>query len=646
MRLTAAQYIILAVFLFLTYGLWRLQVAQSDMYASLAEKNRIRNVPILAPRGKILDRQGRIIVDNYPSFTALLMRDSSRDLNEDVELIASGLHLDPKDVRDRIRKFTGMPQYQPIYLKDDITPDELAFIEAHRNELPELDTIMAHRRLYPRNGFLAHLIGYVGEVSEQMLNQARWELYDPGDVVGKSGVELEYNNSLMGKNGSRQVLVNSRGKEMGQLEEKPAESGKELKLTVDIDLQIAAEQAIADGNGAVVAMDPRTGDILAMVSRPTFDPNDFAVRISRDQWNKLVNDENHPLLNKAIQAQLAPGSVFKIIMAVAGMEEGIAEDLKVNCTGGGVFYGRYFNCWVKSAHKPVHGITDISKGIYQSCDVFFYTLGEKLGIGRIAKYATELGLGQKTGIDLPQEATGVMPSEEWKIRNFKQKWYAGETISVSIGQGAVATTPIQLARAIGAIASDGRMRRPHVTSPTDLPPGIVPASDQPDEVHIPIDPKNWEVITDAMANVVTPIGTANSAHLQGIDFAGKTGSAQLISNSGKAKLGAAQQSKFKDNGWFVGVTPRRNPDIVVCVLLQEGEHGYLAARAASQVIKAFVDKQRRQPTKVASTGEAEVGAVWSTPQPGDQDGTLHAGHFALKLPKKPLPLAAAAPGVR
>lgn len=646
MRLTAAQYIVLAVFLFLTYGLWRLQVAQSDMYASLAEKNRIRNVPILAPRGKILDRQGRVIVDNYPSFTALLMRDSSRDLSEDVELIASGLHLDPKEVRDRIRKFTGMPQYQPIYLKDDITPDELAFIEAHRNELPELDTIMAHRRLYPRNGFLAHLIGYVGEVSEQMLNQPRWELYDPGDVVGKSGVELEYNNSLMGKNGSRQVLVNSRGKEMGQLEEKPAESGKELKLTIDIDLQIAAEQAIAEGNGAVVAMDPRNGDILAMVSRPTFDPNDFAVRISRDQWNKLVNDENHPLLNKAIQAQLAPGSVFKIIMAVAGMEEGIAEDLKVNCTGGGVFYGRYFNCWVKSAHKPVHGVTDISKGIYQSCDVFFYTLGEKLGIGRIAKYATELGLGQKTGIDLPQEATGVMPSEEWKIRNFKQKWYAGETISVSIGQGAVATTPIQLARAIGAIASDGRMRRPHVTSPTDLPPGVIPASDQPEEAHIPIDPKNWEIITDAMANVVAPIGTANSAHLQGIDFAGKTGSAQLISNSGKAKLGAAQQSKFKDNGWFVGVTPRRNPEIVVCVLLQEGEHGYLAARAASQVIKAFVDKQRRQPTKVASTGEAEVGAVWNTPQPGDEDGTLHAGHFALNLPKKPLPIAAAAPGVR
>src|SRR5690349_2477757 len=239
LRLTASQYIILGIFLILAYGLWRLQVMQSDYYALAAERNRIRNVPVLAPRGKIIDREGRIIVDNYPSFTALLLRDSTRDLNADAELIALGLHMDVKDVRERIRKFAGVPQYQPIYLKDDITPDELAFVEAHRNELPELDTIMAHRRLYPKNGFMAHLIGYVGEVSEQMLNQPRWELNNPGDVVGQSGVELQYNNMLMGKNGQRQVLVNSRGKEVGELAEKPAISGKQLKLTVDIDLQIA-----------------------------------------------------------------------------------------------------------------------------------------------------------------------------------------------------------------------------------------------------------------------------------------------------------------------------------------------------------------------------------------------------------------------
>jgi penicillin-binding protein 2 len=647
-RLTAVQYVILAIFLFLAYGLWRLQVSQSEYYSAAAEKNRVRNVPILAPRGKILDRNGKPIVDNYPSFTALLLRDSSRDLNADADLIAEGLHLDPKEVRGKIRHFASLPQYQPIYLKEDITPDEEAFIEAHKSELPELDTIMAYRRLYPRKGFLAHLIGYVGEVSEDMLNQPGFELYNPGDVVGKTGVELQYNHVLMGKNGSRQVVVNSRGKEVGKpLDEKPSEPGKSLKLTIDVDLQIAAEQAMEGKNGALVAMDPRTGEILAMVSRPVFDPNDFSIRVSRNEWTRLVNDENHPLLNKAIQAQLAPGSVFKIIMATAGLQEGIAQNMHVNCSGGATFYGRYFKCWVL-AERRVHGDVNISKAIYQSCDVFFYTLAEKLGIGRIAKYATAFGLGQKTGIDLPQEVSGVMPSEDWKLRNYRQKWFAGETISVGIGQGAVATTPIQLARAIGAIASGGRMVRPHVINPTDLPPNVIPASNVPDEVTIPIDPDNWEVITDAMADVVNPGGTAALSHLQGVDFAGKTGSAQTISNALKAKMGALGKSKFKDNGWFAGVEPRRNPEIVVCALLEEGEHGYLAARTAAQVIKAYAEKRQQQPTKLAGNDrKVEVGAVWSGADPEKPaQEKLQGGRFLLDLQKRPLALAAAAPGLQ
>ena len=671
-RLTAVQYAVLFIFLLLVYGLWRLQVIHSDEYSQKAEQNRVRNVPILAPRGKILDREGRIIVDNYPSFSALLLRDSARDLNADADAIAKGLHLNAEEVRQRIRRAAYLPQYQPLFLKEDITPDELAFIEAHKNELPELDTIMAHRRLYPRNGFMAHLVGYVGEVSEDMLNQPQFELYNAGDVVGVSGVEKEYNSVLMGKNGSRRAIVNSHGKEVGRLDETPAEPGKQLKLTVDLDLQIAAEQALDGRNGAIVAMDPRTGEILAMVSRPTFDPNNFAVKISKGEWNKLVNDDDHPLLNKAIQAQLAPGSTFKIIMATAGLQEGIAQTLHVNCGGGATFYGRYFKCWVVAEHRT-HGPVDITKAIYQSCDVFFYTLAEKLGIDKIAKYATALGLGQKTGIDLPQEVSGVMPSEEWKIKNFKQKWYAGETISVGIGQGAVAATPIQMARAISAIASGGLLVRPHVINPTDLPANIIPASNVPNETRLQIDSQNWETITDAMAAVVNPGGTAPSAHLQGIDFAGKTGSAQTISNALKAKLGAAGKRDFKDNGWFVGVEPRRNPEIVVCALLEEGEHGYLAARTAAQVIKAYVEKERRQPTKVAhsSDGKVEIGAVWSgadASQPSasgliasetsasesgvaDGDGDhLQAGRMMIDVARKDIArkkarLAVAAPGM-
>jgi penicillin-binding protein 2 len=650
-RLTAVQYAVVFIFLLLTYGLWRLQVMQSDKYSLLAEQNRVRNVPILAPRGKILDREGRIIVDNYPSFSALLLRDSARDLNVDADAIAKGLHLNADEVRQRIRRAASLPQYQPLFLKEDITPDELAFIEAHKNELPELDTIMAHRRLYPRNGFMAHLVGYVGEVSEDMLNQPQFELYNAGDVVGVSGVEKEYNGVLMGKNGSRRAIVNSRGREVGRLDETPAEPGKQLKLTVDLDLQIAAEQALDGRNGAIVAMDPRTGEILAMVSRPTFDPNNFAVKISRSEWNKLANDEDHPLLNKAIQAQLAPGSTFKIIMATAGLQEGIAQTLHVNCGGGATFYGRYFKCWVVAEHRT-HGAVDITKAIYQSCDVFFYTLAEKLGIDKIARWATALGLGQKTGIDLPQEVSGVMPSEEWKIKNFKQKWYAGETISVGIGQGAVAATPIQMARAISAIASGGLLVRPHVINPTDLPANVIPASNVPNETRLQIDPQNWQTITDAMAAVVNPGGTAPSAHLQGIDFAGKTGSAQTISNALKAKLGAAGKRDFKDNGWFVGVEPRRNPEIVVCALLEEGEHGYLAARTAAQVIKAYVEKERRQPTKVAhSDSKVDIGAVWSEPNSSESgaaagDGDhLQAGRMLIDIARKNAPLAAAAPGL-
>ena len=638
-RVTAAQYVILAIFLLLAYGLWRLQVMQSGLYANLAEKNRIRNVPILAPRGKILDREGRPIVENYPSFTALLLRDSSRDLTADADLIAQGLHLDPNEVRARIRHFSSMPQYQPIFLKEDITQDELAFIDAHRNELPELDTIVAHRRLYPRNGFMAHLIGYVGEVTEDMLNQPQFELYSPGDVVGVSGVERQYNNALMGQNGARRELVNSHGREVGLLEETDAIPGKPLKLTVDIDLQIAAEEALDGKNGAIVAMNPRNGEILAMVSRPTFDPQSFSVHVSRDEWNKLVTDPDKPLLNKAIQAQLAPGSTFKIIMSVAGWQEGIAQSLHVNCTGSAEFYGRRFGCWVKGGHGGV----DLEKAIYQSCDVFFYTLAEKLGIERIAKYASALGLGEKTGIDLPNEVNGVMPSEEWKIRNFKQKWFAGETISVGIGQGAVAITPVQLTRAIAAISMGGTMVVPHVVDPQELPPGYVETSHVTETRNIPIDPNGWAYITDAMSRVLLPEGTAPSAHIAGIDIAGKTGSAQIVSLATRAKFKNSED--LAQNGWFVGFTPRRNPDVVVCVLFQGGEHGKLAARIATQVLKAYVDKQRRLPTKMAKDpnkdGNIDMGALWTAPG----SDKLEAGRFAAKLPKRPRLLAAAAPGL-
>jgi penicillin-binding protein 2 len=587
-KLAATQYVIVGILVVLTLGLWNLQVLGADNYRSLAQANRIRKERVLAPRGRIFDREGRLLVDNYPSTRCYLLRDQVKDPAVDLPLISQGLHIPVEQLQAMLKHYAGAPRYQSIPLKQDITPDELAFIEAHRNELPELDTVEEQRRLYPPDGFAAHIIGYVGEVSEQMLeNDPRYAAYDPGDVVGKSGVEETYDAPLRGHDGSRDVIVNSHGKEVGVLGEEPATPGTDLYLTIDLDLQKVAEQALEGKNGAIVAMDPHTGQILAMVSRPTFDPNQFSVKLSQSYWNQILNDPNHPLLNKSIQAQLAPGSTFKIVMSVAGLQEGVAQNLKVDCEGGATFFGHLYHC---DRH---HGAVNIYNAIPYSCDTFYYTLANRLGIETIARYAHEVGLGQKTGIDLPEEASGTVPSEEWKMKNYHEKWFAGETISVGIGQGAVTATPMQLARALSGIANGGVFRRPTVVMPGQVPAEMASAVRDTfpgsGDARIALTPENWQIITDAMANVTSsPIGTAYAAHLDGIDFAGKTGTADVV--SGRQKNSTNKSTL--PNAWFVGMTPRRNPDIVVAVLWEHGYWGNNSAKLASQVINAFVTKQR------------------------------------------------------
>ena len=554
-KFTIVQYVILAVFIVLAYGLWSLQVRKNDEYVTRSEQNRIRQVPVLAPRGKIYDRDGQLIVDNYPSFSALLLRDQMRDLNADAQKIADGLHLPVEDVLDKIRRYqlARKPAFEPIIIKDDITPDERAFIESHRDEFPELETLMIHRRLYPKDGFMAHAIGYVGEVSEDMLNSPKFELYERGDIVGQSGVELQYNDILMGKDGSRRVLVNSKGKEVGRPPNAniSAVPGQKLKLTVDIDIQKAAEQAMEGKNGAVVAMDPRNGEILAMVSRPTFDPNDFAVRISREEWTRLVEDPDAPAVQQSNSGAAGAGLGVQD-RDVSGRPAGRrgAKPARELCRRRS-FFRPLFQLLGKGEHR-VHGPVDISKGIYQSCDVFFYTLAERLGIEKIAKWATAMGLSKKTGIDLPNEVSGTMPSEEWKMKTFRQKWYAGEVISVGIGQGAVTVSPIQLARTIGGITMGGTFYRPHVVNPDQLPPQYksAAASTMPDVVHVPIDPQNWITITNAMAGVLNPPSPGMPREerppariSRAWTLPAKTGSAQVVSNPfRKSKGGSANNS--------------------------------------------------------------------------------------------------------
>ena len=586
-KLAAAQYVIAAVLLVLFAGLWRLQVLGADSYRMLAEANRVRKVPILAPRGRLFDREGRLLVDNYSSVTCFLLREQLKDT--DLPLIAEGLHIPMDQLEYTLHHFQYAPKYQPIPLKQDITPDEQAFISAHANELPELETLEEQRRLYPRDGFAAHLIGYVGEISENDLKNPKYDFYEPGDVVGKFGVEEAYDAILRGTDGSRDVIVNSHGREIGRLGEELAVPGKDLKLTIDLDLQTVAEKVMEGKNGGLVAMDPHTGEILAMVSRPTFDPNQFAVRLTRSYWNGIITDPNHPLMNKAIQAQLAPGSTFKVIMTLAGLQENVAQTLRVVCNGGATLYGHFYGC------DKHHGGVDIHSALPYSCDTYYYTLASKLGIDTIAKYGSSVGIGQKTGVDLPGEASGIMPSPQWKLKAQHAPWYGGEVVSVGIGQGALQASPIQLARALSGIASGGSFVRPHSVMDDQIQPQTRQALEETypgtGKKSINISPENWEIITDDMANVTqSPIGTAYETHLEGIDFAGKTGTADVISGR---KKGTADKATLP-NAWFVGMTPRRNPDIVVAVLWEHGYWGNNSAKLAAHVINAFVEKQRKK----------------------------------------------------
>jgi len=609
-KLTAAQYLVALVLVILVTGLWRLQVLGANNFRALAQANRIRNVPILAPRGRLFDRDGRLIVDNYPSVSCFLLREQVKDLDADLPLISRGLHIPVEQIQATLRRYQGTARYQPIPLKEDITPDEQAFIAAHRDELPELETLDEQRRLYPSDGFAAHLIGYVGEVSEQMLNDPRYAFYSPGDVVGRSGLEETYDALLRGTDGSREIIVNSHGKEIGHLATIPAVPGKDLRLTIDLDVQMAAEKAMEGKTGAIVALDPHTGEVLAMVSRPTFDPNQFAVRLTKSYWDQIVNNPDHPLLNKAIQAQLAPGSTFKTIMTLAGLQEGVAQNMHVFCNGGATFYGHFYACDVH------HGLLDIEKALPESCDTFFYTLANRLGIDTIAKYGTEVGLGEPTGIDLPDEASGTMPSTAWKLKTQHAPWYAGETISVGIGQGAVTVTPVQLARAYAGIASGGVFHRPHLVFPSEVPPQELEAVHETfngsGEKTISMTKENWEIITDALAQT-TVMGTASASHLEGIDFAGKTGTAQVMSHAALARSGGGH--KTVPNAWFVGLAPRRNPDIVVVVLWQNGNWGANSAKLAARVIEAYVDKQRKLAHNVATPPPAPETTSAPAPPP-------------------------------
>jgi len=579
-RIKIVQWVTVVLFVFLLANFWDLQIRSPDYYAARAERNRLKATRIQAPRGRIVDRDGRVIVDNQASYSLLLV---PRNVNpKSLQKLADGLNLDVAELIERVKRYRRtQPAYAPILIKEDLSPAELSFVEAHRGEpdFPEVEVVQTHRRLYPRGGIAAHLIGYVGEVSESELAQLEFARYEPGQLVGKAGVERQYNHWLTGIDGERRVLVDSRGRERQLIGIKPPVPGRDLQLTIDLDLQVVAELAMEGRRGAVVALDPRNGEILALVSRPTFDPNRFTGRMHGEEWTQLVNDPDKPLLNRAIQAQLAPGSTIKPIIALAGLATGvITPDFAVYCNGGATFYGRFFRCHQRGGH----GRVTLYEALVQSCDVYFYTVGTRLGIQRLARYARLMGFGQATGVDLPNEAAGLVPDEEWKFRIFHQRWYPSETVSVAIGQGALTVTPLQLAYAIGGMAMGGVWYPPHVRR---LPESeLRPRVQRLDSVHV-------AEIVQALYGVVNDNGTGVRARIPGLEVCGKTGTAQLVSLDKVAHRGLPDH--LEDNAWFVGFAPRTNPEIVVVALLENAGHGYLAAPVVRDVIKAYFDKKAR-----------------------------------------------------
>lgn len=616
-RLILVSYGIVLGIILLLLGFWKLQIVQSGHYSDLAEKNRVRSIPIIAPRGKILDRNGRVIVDNYPSFSILLLRDDPAQIQKDLPQITAGLNITPEDLKQQLDEAKIEPKFQPVIVKPEATDADLAFVESHRLDLPELELMMVQRRKYPPNDFLAHVIGYVGEVSPEQLDQQSGDRYKPGDIVGKAGLERQYNDTLTGTDGMRRVIVNSIGKPVRTLDDTEPIPGKPIQLTIDYNLQAVAEQELAGKVGAMIALDPRTGEILAMTSQPSFNPNDFSVRIPSKEWRVLNDDPNKPMLDRAIQAQLAPGSVFKILESAAMLESGVPPpDFHVFCPGYAVFYGTVRHDWDPKGHGEV----GLHKAIVHSCDVFFYNVGQRLGIDKIAYYATALGLGKRTGIDLPGEEPGLVPSSEWVERVYHHKWYPGSTISVAIGQGATEVTPIQLLRTVSGIAMGGVFYQPHLLK--DFGPVKV--------TRFPLSENTVEQVTDGMYGVVNEGGTGvfaynilKQAKLQDVEFCGKTGTAQTISAKGLLRLSSAERHHFGYNTWFVGFAPKRNPEIAIAVLVQDTalEAGGAAAPLAARFIKAYYEQKQGQPIQeleAAKSAPRVRAATTQVPKPVPQ----------------------------
>ena len=588
---------IVAAFVVIMARLYFLQIGQGEYYDKLADSNRVRYLEIIAPRGNILDRKGREMVTNRPSFNVIWLRESNQLSDEWLKTLTRVLGEDTSTLLEKIRKMVGQPGHIPVRLAEDISWDKVAQIEVNRMYLPQVSIEVVPLRVYHYGDLASHLIGYLGEINREELDRMDRTRYRGGDLIGKAGLERLREADLSGAKGRDYMEVNALGFEQKSLKGERPVPGKDLQLTLDIDLQKIAEEELTTNKfaGAVVAMEANTGRLLALASSPPLHLQDFVGGISRANWNAMLENPLHPLVNKIVQGQYPPGSTYKPITALAGLAEGIVTpDTTFFCPGYHRFGNRVYRCWKRGGH----GTVNLKRAVAESCDVYFYQVGQKLGVDRLAKYARLFGLGNETGVEMEHEKPGLVPSTEWKRKRHNEKWHEGETLSVAIGQGYNLVTPLQLTVMTAAIANGGTIYKPAIVEKEIYPDGTVAQSFQPEVLHrFTGQGRNLKLIRDGMVEAVNGRrGTGRRAQVEteGIVVGGKTGTAQVVRLKQYQHLKEQDiPYKYRDHAWFTCYAPAANPEIAVTVLVEHGLiGGSAAAHIASKIMTRYFNEKR------------------------------------------------------
>ena len=582
--------VIAASFLLLVLYFWRLQILQYDNYQRLADNNRIRLVEMLATRGIITDRNGIILADSTPNYSlAVVPEDMDDDWEAELRALARHLSRDPDEAVSRLTESVQIEPYRAVRIFENLDDTEVALIESESDRFPGANLRVIPRRYYPFGQVAAHTLGYVGEVSPEQLASGLYREANMGDIVGKFGLEKIYDNFLRGKDGGRQVEVNAQGKEINVLGITEPVPGLNLVLNIDIRMQEILEEALVGKQGAAVVMDVKSGGILAMVSKPSFDPNEFSLRITRQRWNEILKDPSHPLQNRAVQGVYPPGSTFKVVTTAAAlMENAIDPDEELFCPGFYRYGRRNYRDWKLGGHGKVN----LFKGIVESCDVYFYQAGERTGIDALSNWAFDLGLGKTTGIDLPGELEGLIPTQEWKRSTKHEPWFPGETLSASIGQGFVLVTPLQMVSLYSTVANRGLLLEPHIISRIEDVTGAIVEERNPEiKRRSGVSQDAWSRIVEALVGVVeNDKGTGRGARLRDFAVAGKTGTAQVVRlEEWRGKKEKEIPWELRDHAWFAAFAPYDDPEVAVAVIVEHGGHG---SSAALPIVAQFLWKYK------------------------------------------------------